>query len=159
MTLLSSCFRSRSNKFSLFMTLRTRCHRMSAAILASTIPSPWPVRACLSPRRNSLTSYIGGALLIVVNLRQHNDALYGSMEKIECSLNARIPKEKRDATKALMDFQNQLSASFGQAIELDIDWAFTTSASFLSKSLGEYSRIIQSIWKTALPRIVLGNES
>jgi hypothetical protein len=98
-------------------------------------------------------------LLFVVNMKQYTDTLYGSIEKMECSLNVRIPKEKRDAMKALAALQNQLSSGLGESVELDVDWSFIMSASFLSKSLDEYSKIIQSIWKTALPRLVAGNDS
>jgi hypothetical protein len=98
-------------------------------------------------------------LLFVVNMKQYTDTLYGSIEKMEGSLNVRIPKEKRDAMKALAALQNQLSTGLGESVELDVDWSFIMSASFLSKSLDEYSKIIQSIWKTALPRLVAGNDS
>lgn len=92
-------------------------------------------------------------------MKQFGDTLYSSLEKIETALHVRIAKEKRDAMKALPALQSQLTASIGDAIELEIDWSFTLSGNFLCKSLDEYSKIIQSIWKTGLPRLLNGNDS
>jgi len=98
-------------------------------------------------------------LLFNVNMKQFSDPLYSSREKIEHCLKVRVACEKREAIKALAMLQSQLNTNIGDSIELDIDWSFALTEEFLRQSMDDYSKIIQSIWKTGLPRLVNGNDS